>query len=204
VLRRFRTARRTSFAVSALLAAPVFVVSLMAFSLSSEKPRVLTGGKLGDPTTATETKIWLLALLPPLAILLVGAAAVLLGRLGTIAGAVATIVASGLLLLPLRTWAREHAARFPDGIDLIPKSAGSQDIYLRGEWEGLARHTADQVGLAAIVLAAIAIVLTVFFEVRRRRGISGAPVPPPPATAGGAPTTSSLVGGIQLPPTGRR
>jgi hypothetical protein len=190
VVRRWRGTRRTPLAVSALLAAPIFFVALMAFSLDVEKPRVLTGGKLGDPTSATEAKIWLLALVPPLAIVLVGAVSVLLGRLGTIASAVAAILASSLLLLPLGAWVREHTARYPDGVDLIPKSAGSQDIYLRGEWEGLARHTADQLGAAAIVLSAIAIVLTLFFEYRRRRGITPVPVPPPPETAGGAPTTS--------------
>jgi hypothetical protein len=190
VLRRFRTARRTPLAVSALLAAPVFFVGLMAFSLRFEKPSVLANGKLGDPTSATETKIWLLALVPPLVILLVGAAAVLLGRLGTIAGALATIAVSTFLLVPLTTWEHEHTARYPDGVDLVPRSAGSEDIYLRGEWEGLARHTANELGVAAIVLAGIAIVLTVFVEARRRRGITAPPVPPPPETVGDAPTTS--------------
>jgi hypothetical protein len=190
VLQRLRHARRTPFAVAAILAAPVFFVALMAFSLDLEKPRRLANGKLADPSSATEWKIWLVALLPSLAIVLAGVVAVLLGRLGTIAPAVATVVATSLLLFPLKTWARDHAARFSDGIDLIPKSAGSQDIYLRGEWEGLARHTADQLGIAAIALSGIAILLTLFFEFRRRRGIASIPVPPPPETAGGAPTTS--------------
>jgi hypothetical protein len=206
MLRRFRTERRTPLAVGALLAGPVFFVSLMAFSLDFEKPRVLASGKLADPSSSTEWKIWLVALVPSLAIVLVGALAIPLGRLGTIASASAAILAAGVLLVPLKTWAREHTARFPDGIDLIPKSAGSQDIFLRGEWEGLARHAADQLGVAAIVLGAIAIVFTLFFDLRRRRGIRPVPVPPPPETAGGAPSTatSSLFGGIRLPPERHR
>jgi hypothetical protein len=191
VLRRFRSAPRTSLAVAALLAGPIFFVSLMAFSLDFEKPRTLTNGKLADPSSSTEWKIWLLALVPSFGILVVGGFAVLLGRLGTIASAVATIVAAALLLFPLKTWAKDHAARFPDGIDLIPRSAGSQDIYLRGEWEGLARHAADQLGVAAIVLAAVAIALTLFFELRRRRGVARMPVPPPPPeVVGGVPPAS--------------
>jgi hypothetical protein len=180
MVRRFRGARRTPLAVSALLAAPVFFVALMAFSLKFEKPRTLANGKLADPSSSTEWKIWLVALIPSLGILLVGAFAVLLGRLGTLAPAVATILAASLLLFPLSTWEDQHAARFPDGIDLIPKSDVSQDIYLRGEWEGLARRAADQLGVAAIVLAAIAILLTLYFDFRRRRGIREVPVPPPP------------------------
>jgi hypothetical protein len=84
------------------------------------------------------------------------------------------------LLVPLKTWEREHTARYPNGVDLIPRSAGSQDIYLPGEWEAAARRTADEIGIATIVLAGVAIVLTVYFDVRRRRGDRRAPVPPPP------------------------
>jgi hypothetical protein len=189
-MRRARLTR-TPLAVAALLGGPVFFCALMAFSLDREKPRVLPGGKLGDPSSATEAKIWLVSLAPSLAILLVGAAAMLLGPLGTIAPAAAAIVVSALLLLPLDGWARDHTGRYPDGVDLIPRSLGSQDIYLRGEWEGLARHTANQLGAAAIVLAAGAIVLTLFFDFRRRRGIRGVPAPPPPPeVVGGVPPIS--------------
>ena len=47
------------------------------------------------------------------------------------------------LLVPLNTWTSRHTGRYPDGIDLTPRSSTS-DIYLRGEWEGTARKTAKQ------------------------------------------------------------
>ena len=83
-----------------------------------------------------------------------------------------------MLLLPLDTWTSQHTARYPDGIDLIPRSSTS-DLYLRGEWEGTARHTAQQLGIGTIVLAGLALGFLAFFELRRRRHIA-APVPPPP------------------------
>jgi hypothetical protein len=174
--------------VAALLAAPLFFVALMALSLRFEKPTVMHVSqngkvvtKLGDPSSATETKIWLLSLVPSLVVIVAGAAAgMLLRRLGVVVSAVAAIAAATLLMLPLKTWERDHTARYPEGVDLVPKSALSQDIYLPGEWEASARRTADEIGIATIVLGGIAIGLTLFLELRRRRGIRRAPVPPPP------------------------
>ena len=79
---------------------------------------------------------------------------------------------------------REHTALYPLGVDLLPPG-NSSDIFLRGEWEGTARHTAQQLGIATIVMAAIAIAVFVLLEVRRRRGITGPPVPPPPPEIAG-------------------
>ena len=183
---RLRTAPKAPLAVAGVLATPLFFVALMAMSLAVEKPtvrHVTKAGKLvtqlGDPSTKTEETIWFLALLPSAAVVLIGAAAMLLGRLGAVASGLATIAAAVVLLVPLGTWTARHTARYPDGVDLIPRSALSEDIYRRGEWEGTARHTADQLGTATIVIAGLAVVATGFLEARRRRR-AAPPVPPPP------------------------
>ena len=197
---RLRTAPRASLAVAGILATPLFFAALMAMSLAVEKPTVhhiVKNGKplttLGDPSGTTEVKIWLLAVLPVVVLVVVGAGAMYLGRAGVIvtsAGAIALMVA---FLIPLDGWVHHHTSRFPVGVDLIPPSAGSQDIYLRGEWEGTARHTAEQLGIATIALAAAAMAIVVLLEVRRRRGIVPPSPPPPPEIAtGGVPTTTGF------------
>jgi hypothetical protein len=186
-----RKAPRAPLAVAGILATPLFFVALMAMSLAVEKPtahQVLRQGatvvKLGDPAGSTERAIWLLALVPPAGLILIGVAGMLIGRAGVITSALAAIAGAVVLLVPLGTWARDHSARYPDGVDLIRRSSTS-DIYLRGEWEGTAKHAAEQLGIATIVLAGLAIAVFVFLEVRRRRGIVP-PVPPsPPEVVGG-------------------
>lgn len=189
---RLRRAPRSPLAVAAILATPLFFVSLMAMSLTVEKPtvhHVLANGKLverlGDPSGSTERAIWLLALVPPAAVLVIGVGGMLIGRVGVITSALAAITASVALLVPLDGWAHDHTARFPNGVDLIPR-ASTSDIYLRGEWEGTARHTAEQLGLATIVLAGLAIAIFALIEVRRRRhGVMPLPPPPPEVMSGG-------------------
>jgi hypothetical protein len=182
---RLRKAPRAPLAVAGILATPLFFVALMAMSLALEKPsvhHVLRNGKvvakLGDPLGSTERAIWLLALVPPVGLVLIGAAGMLIGRAGVITSSLTAIAAALVLLLPLDTWTSQHTARYPDGIDLIPPSSTS-DLYLRGEWEGTARRTAEQLGIATIVLAGLALGFLALFELRRRRGVA-APVPPPP------------------------
>jgi hypothetical protein len=104
-------------------------------------------------------------------------------RLATVVPAAASIVACVVLIIPLGTWAAEHSARYPLGVDNIPPKS-PQDLALRGEWEQSARTTAHQVGLVTIGLAIAAIALTVLLEVRRRRGMQGPAVPPPPEMVG--------------------
>jgi hypothetical protein len=182
---RLRKAPRAPLAVAGILATPLFFVGLMAMSLAIEKPsvhHVLKSGKivakLGDPTGSTERTIWLLALVPPLGLVLIGVAGMLIGRAGVITSSLTAIAGALVLLLPLDTWTRQHTARYPDGIDLIPRKSTS-DLYLRGEWEDTARHTAQQLGIVTIVLAGLALGFLALFEVRRRRGAI-APAPPPP------------------------
>ena len=182
---QLRKAPKAPLAVAGILATPLFFVALMAMSLAVEKPtvrHVLTNGKivakLGDPVGSTERAIWLLALVPPLGLVLIGVAGMLIGRAGVITSSLTAIAATLLLLLPLDTWTSRHTARYPDGIDLVPRGSTS-DIYLRGEWEGTARHTAVQLGIATIVLAGLALGTFALVEVRKRRRVA-APVPPPP------------------------
>jgi hypothetical protein len=182
-----RSRAKAPLAVAAILAAPLFFAALMAMSLAVEKPtvhHVLRHGtsvvRLGDPAGSTEAAVWLLALVPPLAVVLVGAAAMLLGRAGVAVSSLAGIAAAVVLLVPLDGWTSRHTGRYPEGVDLIPTSAGSENIYLRGEWEGTARHTVEQLGIVTIALAAIAIAFAAVVAVRRRRGVAPPPPPPPP------------------------
>jgi hypothetical protein len=195
---RLRKTPKAPLAVAGILATPLFFVALMAMSLAVEKPtvrHVVSQGtlveRLGDPAGSTERTIWLLAIIPPLGLVLIGAAAMLIGRAGVIVSALTAIAATVVLFVPLDTWAHRHTAHFPEGIDLIPRSSTS-DIYLRGEWEGTARHTAEQLGIATIVLAGLAIAIFGLLELRRRRGIVPPTPPPPPeiaeAAAGGGAT----------------
>ena len=183
-MKRLRGASKAPLAVAGILAVPLFFTGLMAFSLRIDKPSThLTKHgtvALGDPTKGTVGTIYLLAFAVSATVVLVGLLAMLLrSRLATVVPAIAGIVASVLLLLPLDTWAAEHTSRYPVGIDNLPPKSPA-DIFLRGEWEQNARTTAHQLGLATIGIAIAAIAISVLLEVRRRRGIEGPPVPPPP------------------------
>lgn len=173
-MRRIRLQSKAPVAIAGVLAAPLFFVGLMAFSLKLDTPsHTLTkrgAVVLADPTKSSLGTIYLLALVVALGVVVVGLLASLLrSRLAAVLPSAAAILASILLLLPLGTWAAEHAARYPLGVDNIP-SHSPQDLSLRGEWEQSAQTAANQIGLATIALAAAAILLTVFFEIRRRRG----------------------------------
>jgi hypothetical protein len=169
---------------------PLFFTALMAMSLAVEKPtvhHVTKNGKLvtmlGDPSGSNEAKIWLLTALIPLGVVLVGAGAMLLGRVGVVPAALVGVAAAVALRIPLASWTAHHTERFPEGVDNIPRSAGSADIYLPGEWEHAARHTAEQLGVVTIVIGVLAVVFFALLEIRRRRGPLPPPAPPPPEVA---------------------
>jgi hypothetical protein len=185
---RLRQASKAPLAVGGILALPLFFVALMAFSLKLDKPSHHLTKKgtlaLGDPTKGTVGTIYLIAFAVAAAVVAAGVLSTLLrSRLATVIPALAGIIASILLLLPLDTWTAEHTQRYPLGVDNIPKRS-PEDLFLRGEWEQNARTTAHQIGFVTIVIAIGAILLTVALEVRRRRGVEGPPVPPPPETVG--------------------
>ena len=50
--------------------------------------------KLGDPSGSTERAIWLLALVPPLALVLIGVVGMLIGRAGVITSSLTAITAA--------------------------------------------------------------------------------------------------------------
>jgi hypothetical protein len=192
-VRRLQRAPKASLAVAGILATPLFFVALLALSLKLDEPSVhmaRNGAEvLGDPTKGTIGTIYLFAFGISLGIVLVGALSMLTAsRLGVIVPALAAIVVTALLLLPLSTWEKEHTRRYPLGVDFIPKR-DAEDLILRGEWEDNAHRAARQIGGWTIALAVAAIALTFVFEVRRRRGHVSAPVPPPPDVATGAPQT---------------
>jgi hypothetical protein len=173
---RFRGASKAPLAVAGILAAPLFFVALMAFSLKFDKPAGASPA-LADPTKATVLTIYLVTFAVVGALILVGAGSMLLrSRLALIIPAVVGIVMTILLLISLGPWATEHTDRYPLGIDNYPPS-NRYDIWLRGEWEHDAKVTAQQIGLVTIGIAVAAILISIALEWRGRRGsVVGAPV----------------------------
>jgi len=199
-MRRLRDAPRQSLALAGLMSMPLFFVSLMASSLKYEKPTVTHALKhhkvvivLADPSHSNEAKIWLLAVVPVVVLLLAGSAAMVFGRLGIIATSLCGIAITVALLLPMGRWTVQHTLRFPEGVDLIPHSAGAEDVYLPGEWENAAKTTAHQLGIGTIAIAVIAILFVTLFEVRRRRERPSVPSPPFGLDTGGAGTATGGV-----------
>jgi hypothetical protein len=166
----------------------------MAFALKLDKPTVHVGASgaetLGEPTKGTVLLIYLAAFAVCGVVVLAGIVGVFVGaRAGVAPPALTAIVLSIVLRLPLGMWEEDHTARYPDGVDLIPKSDPG-DLFLRGEWEENAHRTAEQLSFWAIAIAIAAMTIALAVEIRRRRHVSLPPVPPlPPGTpAGGAPT----------------
>jgi hypothetical protein len=179
VIRRLRRAGKGPLAVAAILATPLFFVSLMAFSLLLDEPTVEANGTLGDPSRGLVATIYLCAFAVSALIVGVGVVSLLSGRVGVYVPPVAAIGVTIALLLPLDTWEAEHTARYPNGVDLVPRRDPG-DLILRGEWEENAKRTADQIGLWTIAIAVAAIVIAAALGVRRRRSVVTPPMPPPP------------------------
>jgi hypothetical protein len=194
-MRRLRTGPKAPVAVAGILAVPLFLASLMAMSLAVERPRVTTVVRHGKPrmiehvpASGVEARIWLLALVGPLAVVLVGIVARGL-RLGIYPAAVAAIVAAIAVTHPLDTWVARHTHRFVFGVDRVRDPSPSSTLA-RGEWERSARDTALNLAHWTIALAAAAVVVAVAVEVRRRRRAAAAPAAPPAEPSVHAPTTS--------------
>lgn len=196
-MRRFLPTAKAPLGLAGFLALPVFFASLMAVTLAIEKPRVVEwNGAHGhlkrifhDPTATNEAKIWLLALVPPLLLVLAGWIASFIPY-GLYITCLAACVDGLMLTLRLHRWQVHHTARFAYGEDLIADQTTSSSL-LRGEWEKDAAQTVRSLVHYTIGLALAAAVISTFLQVRRRRA--------PIATAGselqqtgGAPTTSGL------------
>ena len=192
-MRRLAPRSKASIGLAGFLALPVFFASLMAASLAIEKARVVEWSRPGghiartwhNPTDSTEAKIWLLALVPPL--LLVIAAYLPFGIYVT---CVAACVDALALTVRLHTWELHHTARFRNGEDLLADQTTSSSLA-RGEWEHDAAQTVRSLVHYTIGLAIVAALIALFLRYRRRSGS----VPTGHSElqqTGGAPTTSGL------------
>jgi len=180
-------AMKAPLAFAAFLAVPLFFGTLMCTTLAIDKPHRIEwqrGGHLihvdHGTTSALETRIWLLSLVPSVVLVVAGFGLSHLRR-GLYAVAVVAI------LIPLATthrldrWTKHHTARYPVGVDLISPSSPS-DSLLQGEWEKSAKETALQLAHWTMILAGAGAAIAALLEVRRRRG-KQIPVPPPPESA---------------------
>jgi hypothetical protein len=174
-------------AIGGLIAVPLFFCSLTAASLALEKPHKFewrSGGKLlttwHPPTAATEARIWLWALVPSLALVALALAARLVPYgLYLVCGA--AILEAFAVAHRLDRWTAHHTARYPNGVDLIPRSNAASDKYAPGEWEAKARDTVISLQHWTIAIAVAAVLVAAALAARRRWfGKSPAATPPPP------------------------
>ena len=180
---------RAPLAIAAFIAIPLFFSSLMASTLAQEKPHVIQwkGCRSGicttwhDPTTATEARIWLWALVPSLVLVLVGWVASRL-RLGFYVACTSAILIALAVVHKAGTWERHHTERFPWGVDLIPGTPAytSSNHWDPGQWEKEAHDTAVSLQHWTIGVALAAIAVTAFLWLRalraaRRPGVAGVP-----------------------------
>jgi hypothetical protein len=175
-VKRFVPKSKAALALGGFLAIPIFFASLMASSLAVEKARVVEwnhGDRLfriwHPPTAATEAKIWLLALVPPL---LLVAAAWIAGHFpyAIYITCVAASVEALALTVRLHRWEVHHTLRFAYGEDLIADQTTSSSLT-RGEWEAEAAATVRSLVHYTIGLALAAAIITLFLTVRRRRAV---------------------------------
>ncbi len=195
-----RLRSRAPAAIAAFTAIPLFFSALMAASLALEKPRVVqwtSGGHLKttwhDPSSATEVRIWLWALVPPMLLVLAGFAASFVPY-GFYVVCGAAIVDALAVTHRLDRWTAHHTARFPNGVDLIPASNPGSNKFDPGQWEGMAQSTSLSLEHWTIGIAVGAALVSVALVVRRRWFARRPPAPiPPTATTGGAPAITPLL-----------
>ena len=165
---------RGPWAIASFIAIPLFFSSLMASALAQEKPRVVQWKgpdnlitMWHEPTSATEAKIWLWALVPPLVLSLIGWACMRIRHGWYVASAAGIVVALGVVH-KLDTWTAHHTQRFKIGVDLIGRQNFASNQYNPGEWEKMARETALSLSHWTIGLALTSIVVMTALFVRRR------------------------------------
>jgi hypothetical protein len=140
------------------------------------------------PSHSLEAKIWLLALVAPALLLLLGLAASYAGRAGVYPVGAGGILLALALTHRLDRWTAHHAARFRFGIDLVPDTSPSSTSS-RGEWEQSARETVLSLTHWTIALAIASAVIVAALALRRGRAPA---IEPPPAGAmvGGTPAVT--------------
>jgi hypothetical protein len=195
-VRRLVPRRKSPLALAAFLALPLFFASLMAVSLAIEKAHAFEWTHQGRlirvyhaPVASLEARIWLLALVPPLLLVLAGWLASFLPY-GLYLTCITAVVDALALTIRLGTWERHHTARFPFGEDLIPDSSTSS-LTTRGQWEHLAADTVRSLVHYTVGLALAATIIIVFLAWRGRRRVV-VPVGSELQQTGTAPTATRL------------
>jgi hypothetical protein len=183
---------RAPLGIAAFLAIPLFFCSLMASALAQDKPHKIQwhGCHSGictiwhDPTSANTARVWLWAFVPSLVLVVVGFVASRI-PLGFYVSCVAAVVIAMAVVHKTATWERHHTQRFPQGVDLIPKTvnghASFSNLWDKGEWEHDARNTAVSLQHWTIGIALAAMLVMGLLWVRsrymaRRPGVVGVPV----------------------------
>ena len=171
---RRRGRNRSPLAIASFIAIPLFFSSLMASALAQEKPRLAqwrSGGHLKttyhDPTTGTEARIWLWALLPPALLIVAGWFATRLPQ-GFYIACLAAIVDAMAVVHKVDIWEKHHTARFPNGVDLIAANNPASNKFDPGQWERMAHDTSLSLEHWTIALALISIAVTAGLTVKRR------------------------------------
>ena len=177
--RRPRFETKSSLALAALLAVPLYFAALLASSLALDKPR-LVGTHEQAASSGGEAKVWLAALIVPAIVLAVGIAALPLRRFGVFVSAAAGIVLCLVLPSVSDGWVGRHTRRFPIGVDFI-KDSDPSNLSSRGEWERAAQDTIASITHWTLVVAVGAIVVALLLELRRRSGREAIVTGPPPA-----------------------
>jgi hypothetical protein len=167
---------RGPWAIASFIGIPLFFCALMSSTLAQEKPRVVQWKgphhlitMWHEPSSATEARIWLWAIVPPIVLSLVGWICMRV-PLGWYIACVAGIVEAVAVVHNLDTWTRHHTQRFPTGVDLIPNllSTSASNQYNAGEWEKMARETALSLEHWTIGLALASIFVMAALYVRKR------------------------------------
>jgi TRAP-type C4-dicarboxylate transport system permease small subunit len=189
---------RSPLAIASFIAIPLFFSSLMASALAQEKPRVIQWTSAGhlrtsyfDPTTATEARIWVWALVPAALLIAFGWVAMRLPY-GFYIACFAAIVDAMAVVHKLSVWTTHHTTRFPDGVDLVPASNvnAASNLFDPGQWEGMARDTALSLEHWTIALALVSIVVVAGLTVKRRYFSRPAPATYSAVESVGAPSAT--------------
>ena len=168
-----RAKSRAPLGIAAFLATPLFFASLMASALAQERPDTVQWKchplctVFHTPSTANEAHVWLWALVPSLALVVVGFVASRL-PLGFYVSCLAGIAAAMAVVHKTATWELHHTARFPYGVDLIPSFQHQSNQWSAGEWEAEARATALSLQHWTIGIALVAIAVAGFLWLRAR------------------------------------
>jgi len=171
---RLQGRSRAPLAIAGFIAIPLFFSSLMASTLALEKPRLVQWTSAGglqttyhDPTTATEARIWLWALLPPALLIVAGWVATRLPY-GFYVSCLAAVVDAMAVVHKIDVWERHHTHRFPNGVDLIAANNPASNKFDPGQWERMARDTGLSLEHWTISLALISIVVVAGLAAKRR------------------------------------